>query len=116
MTKFLFVEKKTQDAGNTKEYMTLKKRHDLPPFKKLDTLSTNDQGNRPSNPIINLKINKKDVIAFGIYTLSNDILKLSVQIFPLFPEESRSISFQIKNNLKWIEIIKSQILERFNLI
>ena len=88
-----------------------KRNYQKAPFKKLDTLSTNDWWNRPSNPIINLKINRKDVIAFGIYTLSNDILKLSAQMFPLFPEESRSISLQIKNNLKWKEIAKKKVNE-----
>ena len=50
--------------------------------------------------IINLKVERSNIIAFGIYTLSNNILKLSVQTYPLYPNESRFISFQIKTNDK----------------
>ena len=48
------------------------------PFGKLDTLSTNDWWNRSDNPIVDLKVDRDDVIAFGIYTVSNKILKLTL--------------------------------------
>ena len=48
------------------------------PFDDLDPLATNDWWNRADNPIIDLKVKRDKVIAFGIYTLSNKILKLNV--------------------------------------
>ena len=81
------------------------------PFDSLDTLSTNDWWNRDSNPIINLKVERKDVIAFGIYTVSNSTLKLSAQLFPLYPEESREVRLEIKKDNKWIEIQKRKVNE-----
>mgnify|MGYP001415691064 FL=1 len=74
------------------------------PFSNLDTLATNDWWNIPKNPIINLKVNRDQVIAFGIYTLSNKTLKLSAQLFPLYPEESRDIILEINKNGKWEKI------------
>ena len=74
------------------------------PFSNLDTLATNDWWNIPKNPIINLKVNRDKVIAFGIYTLSNKTLKLSAQLFPLYPEESRDVILEINKNGKWEKI------------
>ena len=81
------------------------------PFSSLDTLSTNDWWNRGSNPIINLKVERKDVIAFGIYTVSNRTLKLTAQLFPLYPEETREVRLEIKKGKNWVEIQKRKINE-----
>ena len=81
------------------------------PFSDLDTLSTNDWWNRPENPIIDIKVEKDNVIAFGIYTLSKNVLKLTAQLFPLYPDESRDIKFQIYESGKWNEVQKKEINE-----
>jgi len=83
--------------------------HVIAPFETLDTLATNDWWNRSSNHIIDLKVERKDVIAFGIYTVSNDILKLSAQLFPLYPDESREVILEIKEGGKWKELQRQQI-------
>ena len=38
------------------------------PFEGLDKLAVNDWWNRPPNNIVDLKVNRNEVIAFGIYT------------------------------------------------
>ena len=81
------------------------------PFSDLDTLSTNDWWNRPENPIIDIKVERDNVIAFGIYTLSKNVLKLTAQLFPLYPDESRNIKFQIYESGKWNEVQKKEINE-----
>ena len=81
----------------------------IAPFKNLDTLATNDWWNKSPNPIINLKVDRKDVVAFGMYTVSNNTLKLTAQLFPLYPEESREIRLEIKKEKKWIEVQKQKI-------
>ena len=81
------------------------------PFSDLDTLSTNDWWNRPENPIIDIKVERDNVIAFGIYTLSKNVLKLTAQLFPLYPDESRDIKFQIYESGKWNEVQKKEINE-----
>lgn len=64
------------------------------PFKKLDKYSTNDWWNRKDNEIIDLKVNRADVIAFALYTLSNGTLKLTAQLFPLYPDETREVRLE----------------------
>lgn len=75
----------------------------IAPFEDLDTLATNDWWNRAPNRIIDMHVERKDVIAFGIYTVSNKTLKLSAQLFPLYPDETRTVRLEIKKDGDWEE-------------
>ncbi len=82
------------------------------PFTDLDMLATNEWWNMPENPIINLKVDRKDVIAFGIYTVSNKTLKLSAQLFPLYPEETRIVRLEMEETPgNWKEIQQQSVNE-----
>lgn len=76
----------------------------LAPFEGIDTLATNDWWNRGPSKIIDLKVDRKDVVAFGMYTVSNGTLKLTAQLFPLYPNESREVRLEIKSGENWKEI------------
>ena len=88
--------------GKTKNYIK-------PVFSDLDILCTNDWWNRSENEIVDLKVEREKVIAFGIYTLSNKIVKLSAQLFPLYPDESRDVTLEIEKNGKWKKIKTNKI-------
>ncbi len=79
----------------------------LAPFSNLDTLSINDWWNRKTSQIIEMKVPRDQVIAFGIYTTSNNTLKLSAQLYPLYPEESRFIKLAIYQEKEW-RVIQTQ--------
>ncbi len=81
----------------------------IAPFENIDTLATNDWWNRASNPIIDLKVEREEVIAFGIYTVSNGVLKLSAQLFPLYPDETREVRLSIKDGAEWKEVQKQKV-------
>ena len=81
----------------------------MAPFEDLDTLATNDWWNRGTSIIIDMNVERKDVIAFGIYTVSNNTLKLSAQLFPLYPDETREVRLEIKDGEDWKEIQKQKI-------
>ena len=83
----------------------------LAPFSNLDTLSTNDWWNRKTSPIIDIKVPRDQVIAFGIYTTSNNTLKLSAQLFPLYPEESRKVKLAFYQNNIWKVVQTEQVNE-----
>ncbi len=74
------------------------------PFTDLDTLATNDWWNRGSSDIIDVKVDRNETIAFGIYTVSNGVLKLSAQLFPLYPNETREVRLERKDGDQWKEI------------
>lgn len=81
----------------------------IAPFSNVDTLAINDWWNRSDNPIINLKVPRDSVIAFGIYTVSNSTLKLSAQLYPLYPEETREVRLEIFKDGDWTEIQTQEI-------
>lgn len=81
------------------------------PFTALDTLATNDWWNRKTTNIIDMKVPRDQVIAFGIYTISNNTLKLTAQLFPLYPNESRNVRLDLFQNGQWAEAQVRQLNE-----
>ncbi len=79
------------------------------PFNKLDLYCVNDWWNYAekikNNPdkIVNVDVPRDEVVCFGLYTVSNNVLKLSAQLFPLYPDESRQVRLEFKKNGKWKE-------------
>ena len=65
------------------------------PFSNLDTLSTNDWWNRDNNPIINLKVERDEVIAFWNIYCFKKCIKTYSTTFPLYPNESREVILEI---------------------
>ena len=81
------------------------------PFKNIDTLTTNDWWNRAPNEIINLKVNRDSVVAFGLYTVHANVLKLTAQLYPLYPNETRTISLALYKDGKWNTVQKQNVNE-----
>jgi len=85
------------------------------PFKKgEDSLSINDWWNRPTpkNPkkkIIDLKVPRDEVVAFGLYTVSDGTLKISAQLYPLYPKETRTVRLEVKEDGEWKEIATEEV-------
>lgn len=80
------------------------------PFvKQEDSLCVNDWWNRPSNPIIDLKVPRDEVVAFGIYTVHNGILKLTAQLYPLYPKETREVRLEIEKDGTWTEVGRKEV-------
>ena len=77
------------------------------PFDKLDLYCVNDWWNHAkqvkNNPkrIIDVDVPRDEVICFGIYTTQNGALKLSAQLFPLYPDESREVRLEFKRGGEW---------------
>ena len=81
------------------------------PFADLDVLATNDWWNRKKSKIIDMKVPRDKVVAFGIYTVSNNTLKLSAQLFPLYPKESKIVKLHLYLNDNWKEVQSQKINE-----
>ena len=74
------------------------------PFEALDSLATNDWWSRKPNDIVPLDVPRDQVIAFGIYTVANRTLKLSAQLFPLYPDETRTVRLELNEGSGWKEV------------
>ena len=81
------------------------------PFSDLDTLATNDWWNRKTSEIIDMKVPRDQVVAFGIYTVSNNTLKLTAQLFPLYPKETKIVRLHLYLNNQWKEVQSQKINE-----
>ena len=79
------------------------------PFADLDSLATNDWWNRNPNDIVQLDVPRDQVVAFGMYTVANNTLKLSAQLFPLYPNETRTVRLEVKDGDRWKEIRQQEV-------
>ena len=80
-----------------------------PFLKGEDSLCVNDWWDRPANPIIDLKVPRDQVVAFGLYTVANGILKLSAQLYPLYPSETREVRLEVERDGRWVELARRSV-------
>ena len=73
------------------------------PFTKLDRLCVNDWWARKPSPIVDTRVPRDQVLAFGIYTVHAGSLKLSAQLFPLYPGETRTVRLEFLREGQWRE-------------
>ena len=81
----------------------------IAPFTELDTLCVNDWWNRKPSRIVETRVPRDEVIAFGIYTVSAGQLKLSAQLFPLYPDETRTVRLEFKRDGAWQEAAEATV-------
>ena len=48
----------------------------------------------PKQPWLNLKVERNKVIGFCLYTVHRNILKLTAQLYPLYPDETRDVRLE----------------------
>jgi len=61
-------------------------------------------------PFLDMNVPRDQVVAFALYTHDRGILKLSAQLFPLFPGEARVARLELKRGGKWQEVATSEVL------
>uniref|UniRef100_UPI003216B7D9 hypothetical protein n=1 Tax=uncultured Draconibacterium sp. TaxID=1573823 RepID=UPI003216B7D9 len=93
--------------------------HDAPPvkapFEKLDLYCVNDwwvhNSKMKDNPkkIIDVDVPRDEVICFGMYTVQDKVMKMTAQLFPLYPEESREVILELKQNGKWKKVAVEKV-------
>lgn len=81
----------------------------LAPFSRADKLCTNDWWNRKKSKIIDLQVPRDQVVAFGIYTTAGGTLKLTAQMYPLYPDESRTVYLDVQRDGNWKQIAEAEV-------
>ena len=79
------------------------------PFDKLDSLCANDWWNASPSPILDTRVARSEVLAFGIYTVHAKTLKLSAQLYPLYPKESREVRLELLTDGRWEQVAVAQV-------
>lgn len=75
----------------------------------LDKLCVNDWWNRKASPIVDVHVPRDQVVAFGIYTVHAGVLKLTAQLFPLFPDETREVRLELERDGAWSEVARQEV-------
>ncbi|MCG6185887.1 hypothetical protein [Maribellus maritimus] len=85
------------------------------PFEKLDLYCVNDwwvhaekMKNNPKR-IIDVDVPRDKVVCFGMYTVQNGVMKMTAQLFPLYPDESREVILELKENGKWHKVASEKV-------
>lgn len=60
-------------------------------------------------PIVDLHVPRDRVVAFALYTHEAGVLKLTAQLFPLFPNEPREARLEIRRNGGWTEVARAPV-------
>ena len=53
-------------------------------------------------------VTKDQIICFALYTVSNNVLKLTAQLYPLEVGDERTVWLEIKREGKWAEVARTQ--------
>ncbi len=75
-------------------------------FPNLDSLSTGQWWKKKAkgqNPPPSMDVPREDVIAFAVYTQDRGVLKMTAQLFPLKPDESREVRLEFQKDNSWTE-------------
>ena len=92
----------------------LSAQHGEPPVKapfgkRLDSICANDWWNRKKSPIVDVFVPRDQVVAFGIYTVHGGVLKMSAQLFPLYPKETRQVRLEVQRDGEWVEVASQPV-------
>ncbi len=58
------------------------------------------------------EVSRDKVICFALYTVHNNILKLTAQLYPLKEGEDRKVRLEIKEGRKWKQIAQTDVIEQ----
>lgn len=57
------------------------------------------------------EVQKKDIICFALYTVSDKTLKLTAQLYPLADDDPKTARLEVNKNGKWVEVAKTKVIE-----
>lgn len=84
-----------------------------PEFPSLDSLAVGDWWNarpRGPSPPPPMDVWREDVVAFALYTHDGSVLKLTAQLYPLRPSDSREARLEFRRDRKWVEAARAPVL------
>ena len=72
------------------------------------------QQNKPQRKWADLSIpevDRKDVICFALYTVHDNTLKLTAQLYPLTGNDSQTVRLEVEKDGKWAEVAKTNVIQ-----
>ncbi len=56
-------------------------------------------------------VEKKDIICFALYTVHDNTLKLTAQLYPLSDSDPKTVRLEIEKDGKWTEVARTNVVE-----
>lgn len=84
-----------------------------PEFPDLDSLAVGkwwEKSAKGANPPPSMNVPRDQVLAFAVYSHDHGVLKLTAQLFPLLPEESRVVQLEIQHADGWRQVAKESVV------
>ena len=86
-----------------------------PEWEDLDTAASGEWWSAPKSKALMwtdfVKVERDDVVAFAIYTVDNEVLKLSAQLFPLYPDEDKVVRLEFKKEGEWHQAASASVYD-----
>lgn len=57
------------------------------------------------------EVKRSEVICFALYTVHDNTLKLTAQLYPLQSNDSKTVRLEIQKNGKWVEVAQTTVIE-----
>ncbi|MHC4573339.1 MAG: hypothetical protein ACYS76_04290 [Planctomycetota bacterium] len=57
------------------------------------------------------EVPRDKVICFALYTVHNNILKMTAQLYPLKPDEDKIVRLEIRQDGRWKQIARAPVIE-----
>ncbi|MGY8643705.1 MAG: hypothetical protein ACKVJU_21755 [Verrucomicrobiales bacterium] len=57
------------------------------------------------------EVEKKDIICFALYTVSDNVLKLTAQLYPIAEGDTKIVRLEIEKEGEWVEVAKTEAIE-----
>jgi hypothetical protein len=57
------------------------------------------------------EVEKKDLICFALYTVSDQVLKLTAQFYPLAEEDPKTVRLEVERDGQWVEIARTEAID-----
>ena len=58
------------------------------------------------------EVENKDIICFALYTVSDQTLKLTAQLYPIPEGDTRTVRLEIEKDGEWVEVASTEAIER----
>ena len=82
-----------------------------PRFPRLDSHATGQWWQPRGKMKARLLVPRDQVVAFAVYTHHRGVLKLTAQLFPLMPEEPRTVRLEFRKGEQWTEVARARVHE-----
>ncbi|QDV83410.1 hypothetical protein [Stieleria magnilauensis] len=67
---------------------------------------------RPRRAVLEIpEVERSEVICFALYTVHDNTLKLTAQLYPLQSGESRTVRLEIETDGNWVEVARTNVVE-----